>query len=235
MFVTNARDDTVAVERYTRTASRWRGTTCRDSRARVSFTTLPISPPDGGCVQCRIRRRALVPMLPATLTTTTITTALRPSRCSAAEWRIPLEAGSEPFGEAIGRFPGIPSSAAIYEQMLIAARPAAGDSAVLVLLSPGPSCTTVSIMRRSPTGYTYRSTFFGGWTEQVVADPSAMSCRSMPRGYDSGNGYATSQKPRLRSPAAGLDHPATSGGIQAQRRRPTLSVQRSAQRHRSRL
>jgi hypothetical protein len=84
-----------------------------------------------------------------------------------------VRSGNRTFtGLAVGRFPGVPSSAGIYEQMLLAAHPAAGDSSRVVLLSPGnqPSPTTSII--RTPSGYTYHSSFFGGWTEQVATDAS---------------------------------------------------------------
>lgn len=172
-FVTLLGSDTVGVERYTRTANRLEGDyLSRFQGARLVHYVADLAP-DGRIRSVAYTETRLGPNAPpATLTTTTIsdgTATVAVQRGGVADT---ARSGSRTFsGMAVGRFPGVPVSAAIYEQMLIAAHPGAGDSAVMVLLSPGnqPAPTT-SIIRKSPTGYTYRSTFFGGWTEEVVTD-----------------------------------------------------------------
>lgn len=220
MFVTTLGNDTVAVERYTRTSSRLEGDyLSRFQGARLVHYVADLAP-DGRMRSVSYTETRLGPDAPpATLTTTTIsdgTATVAVQRGGVADT---ARSGSRTFsGMAIGRFPGVPSSAAIYEQMLIAAHPAAGDSAVVVLLSAGSQpAPTASIMRRSPTGYTYRSTFFGGWTEQVVADPSG-NVLSVDATAGTTVGTVTRRVnsldfDRLRQAWTTL---ATSGGIQAQ-------------------
>jgi hypothetical protein len=220
MFVTTLGNDTVGVERYTRTANRLEGDyLSRFQGARLVHYVADLAP-DGRVRSVSYTETRLGPNAPpATLTTTTIsdgTATVAVQRGGVADT---ARSGSRTFsGMAIGRFPGVPASAAIYEQMLIAAHPAAGDSAVLVLLSPGSQpAPTVSIARKSPTGYTYRSTFFGGWTEQVVTDPSGQVV-SVDATAGTTVGTVTRRVSsldfdRLRQAWTTL---ATSGGIQAQ-------------------
>ena len=174
MFVTTLGSDTVAVERYTRTASRLEGDyLSRFQGARLVHYVADLAP-DGRMRSVSYTETRLGPNAPpAMLTTTTIsdgTATVAVQRGGVADT---ARSGSRTFsGLAVGRFPGVPASAGIYEQMLIAAHPAAGDSAVVVLLSPGNQPAPTTSIIRTPSGYTYRSSFFGGWTEQVVTDPS---------------------------------------------------------------
>jgi hypothetical protein len=174
MFVTTLGNDTVAIERYTRTGNKLEGDyLSRFEGARLVHYEAELLP-DGRMRSVAYNERRLGPNAPpGTLTATIIndgTATVAVQRGGIADT---LRSGSRTFtGLAVGRFPGVPSSAGIYEQMLLAAHPAAGDSAVVVLLSPGRQPAPSTSIIRTPSGYTYRSTFFGGWTEQVATDPS---------------------------------------------------------------
>jgi hypothetical protein len=174
IFVTTLGYDTVVVERYTRGGNRLEGDwLSRFQGARLIHYVADVAP-DGRVRSVAYTETRLGPGAPpATLTTTTInngTATVMVQRGGVADT---ARSGSRTFsGLAIGRFAGIPASAGIYEQMLIAAHPAAGDSVAVVLLSPGPQPAPLTYIVRTPSGYRYHSTFFGGWTEQVVADPS---------------------------------------------------------------
>ncbi len=174
MFVTALGSDTVAVERYTRTGSRLEGDyLSRFQGARLVHYVAELLP-DGRMRSVSYTETRFGPNAPpAMLTATTIgdgTATVAVQRGGIADT---ARSGNRTFsGLAVGRFPGVPTSAGIYEQMLIAAHPAVGDSAVVVLLSPGNQPAPSTSIVRTPNGYTYRSSFFGGWTEQVVTDPS---------------------------------------------------------------
>jgi hypothetical protein len=176
MFVTTLGSDTVAVERYTRTANRLEGDyLSRFGGARLVHYVADLAPAGRvRSISYTQRRLGTDPSAPPMmLTTTTISDGTATVAVQRAGVADTVQSGNRTFsGVAIGRFPGIPPSVAIYEQMLIASHPAAGDSAQIVLLSPGNQPSPSVWITRSPSGYTYRSTFFEGWTEQVVADPS---------------------------------------------------------------
>lgn len=219
MFVTTLGSDTVAVERYTRTGNRLEGDyLSRFQVARLVHYVADLAP-DGRIRSVSYTETRLAPNSPpATLTTTTInegTATVAVSRGGVADT---ARSGNRTFsGLAVGRFPGVPTSAGIYEQMLIAAHPAAGDSAVVVLLSPGNQPAPSTSIIRTPSGYTYRSSFFGGWTEQVATDPSG---RIVSVDATSGTTVGTVTRrvnsldfDRLQQAWSSL---AASGGIQAQ-------------------
>lgn len=174
MFVTTLGNDTVAVERFTRTGNKLEGDyLSRFQGARLVHYVADLAS-DGRIRSVAYTETRYGPNAPPVmLTTTTIsdgTATVAVSRGGVADT---ARSGNRTFsGLAVGRFPGVPASAGIYEQMLIAAHPAAGDSAVVVLLSPGNQPAPSTSIIRTANGYTYRSTFFGGWTEQVVTDPS---------------------------------------------------------------
>jgi hypothetical protein len=172
MFVTTLGNDTVAVERYTRAGNRLEGDyLSRFQGARQVHYVAELAP-DGRVRSVSYTETRLGPGAPPVmLTATTISDGTATVTVQRGGIADTARSGNRTFtGIAIGRFPGVPSSAGIYEQMLIAAHPT--DSAVMVLLSPGNQPAPTVTITKTPSGYTYRSTFFGGWTEQVVTDPS---------------------------------------------------------------
>jgi hypothetical protein len=220
MFVTTLGTDTIAIERYRRTANRLEGDYVSRFQGGRTVRYVADLAPDGrvrSVAYTETRLGANAP--PATVTTTTIadgTATVAVQRGGVADT---ARSGNRTFtGLAIGRFPGVPPSAAIYEQMLIAAHPAAGDSAVVVLLSPGNQPAPSTWIVRTPTGYRYHSTFFGGWTEQVVTDPSGQIVS-----VDATAGTTVGTVTRRASSSLDFDRVAqawsslaASGGLQAQ-------------------
>src|SRR5215211_2116584 len=174
MFVTTLGNDTVAIERYTRTGNKLEGDyLSRFEGARLVHYGAELLP-DGRMRSVAYTETRLGPNPPPGMMVATIinegTATVAVQRGGIADT---VRSGNRTFtGLAVGRFPGVPSSAGIYEQMLLAAHPAAGDSAVVVLLSPGNQPAPSTSIIRTPSGYTYRSSFFGGWTEQVATDAS---------------------------------------------------------------
>ena len=220
MFVTTLGNDTIAIERYRRTGNRLEGDYVSRFQGGRTVRYVADLAPDGRVRSVSYTEARLGPNAPpATVTTTTIsdgTATVAVLRGGVADT---ARSGNRTFtGLAIGRFPGVPPSAAIYEQMLIAAHPAAGDSAVVVLLSPGDQPAPSTWIVRTPTGYRYHSTFFGGWTEQVVTDPSGQIVS-----VDATAGTTVGTVTRRASSSLDFDRVAqawsalaASGGLQAQ-------------------
>ncbi len=184
-FVTTLGTDTIAVERYTRTANKLEGDhLSRFQGARWIHYVADLLP-DGRIRSVTYAQHQLTAdpaAPPAVLASTVLSTGSAVVTVQRAGRPDSSSGGTRTFtGLGIGRFPIIPPSTAIYEQMLIATHPGPNDSASVALVMPisqqNPAAqppAVVWISRLPGGGYNYRSTFFDRWNEKVTVDASGL-------------------------------------------------------------
>ena len=173
-IITRLGTDTVAVERYTRSASKLEGDlVLRYPRVRTLHYLADLAP--NGAIKSittTVVRAAAAPGAPPTLrmvtnfgdTVAVIETMRNGQRDTAASGRRTYRGGVSPF---IGTEP---TSYGIYEQLLSAAK-LGRDSVSYVLVAPGsdPSPSLI-LRRRGADSVAFISTFFPGWIEVARVD-----------------------------------------------------------------
>jgi hypothetical protein len=186
VFVTTLGTDTLVVERYRRSGNKLEGDyLSRFQGARWVHYTADLLP-DGRIRSATYEQHPLAadPAAPGLVTTvvssegSSVVTVQRAGKPDSAA------SGKRTYsGFGYGRFPGLPASAAIYEQLLIASHPAANDSVSFALVAPisqqAPATQpppVVWISHLPGGGYQYHSTFFAplAWTEKVTVDPNGL-------------------------------------------------------------
>jgi hypothetical protein len=184
-FVTTLGTDTIAVERYTRTGNKLEGDyIVRFQGARWVHYTAELAP-DGRIRSIAYDQKQLTadPTAPGMITSVVSSEGSAIVSVQRAGKPDSAASGTRTYtGVGFGRFPGIPPSAAIYEQLLIAGHPTT-DSVSFALVSPisqqAPATqppSVVWISRLPGGGYNYRSTFFDplAWIEKVTVDPKGL-------------------------------------------------------------
>lgn len=185
-FVTTLGNDTITVEHYTRAGNKLEGDFLSRFQGARSVHYSAELLPDGRIRSVSYEQRPLTadPAAPGMVTSvvsgdgSAVISVQRAGRPDSAA------SGTRTYsGLGFGRFPGLPASAAIYEQLLIAGHPAANDSVSFALVAPisqqAPATQpppVVWISRLPGGGYNYRSTFFDpvAWNERVTVDPNGL-------------------------------------------------------------
>jgi hypothetical protein len=173
-IITRLGTDTVAVERYTRTASKLEGDlVLRYPRVRTLHYVADLAP--NGAIKSMtttVVRASAAPGAPPTLrmvtnfgdTLAVIETMRNGQRDTAASGRRTYRGGVSPF---IGTEP---TSYGIYEQLLAAAK-LGRDSVSYVLVAPGTDPSpSIILRRRGADSVAFTSTFFPGWIEVARVD-----------------------------------------------------------------
>lgn len=173
-IITRLGTDTVAVERYTRTASKLEGDlVLRYPRVRTIHYVADLAP--NGYIKSittRVVRASAAPGSPPTLqmvtnfgdTVAVIETMRNGQRDTAAS-------GKRVYRGAVSPFIGTePTSYGIYEQLLSAAK-LGRDSVSYVLVAPGSDPSpSIILRRRGADSVAFTSTFFPGWIEVARVD-----------------------------------------------------------------
>lgn len=177
-FVSTLGNDTIQVERYTRTGDKLEGDILRKSpRVQVVHYVADIATGRIKGMSVTTRPYGTDPAAPPAFS---LVTLMSDSSASVEVQRSgkPDSANSgvrKYQGRAIPLLPGLPSSAALYEQALLLYPVSARDSVSVNLVAPGlaPN-SSVKIIRRSRDTVTYVSTAYltTGWSEVAVADAS---------------------------------------------------------------
>ena len=173
-IITRLGNDTVAVERYTRTASRLEGDlVLRYPRVRTIHYVGDLAP--NGTIKkltTTVVRASAAPNAPPTLRMVTtfgdsvavIETTRNGQRDTTASGRRVYQGIASPF---IGTEP---TSYGIYEQLLAASR-LGRDSVSYVLVAPGSGPSpSIILRRRGADSVAFTSTFFPGWIEVARVD-----------------------------------------------------------------
>lgn len=173
-IITRLGTDTVAVERYTRTASKLEGDlVLRYPRVRTLHYVADLAP--NGAIKSMtttVVRASAAPGSPPTLrmvtnfgdTVAVIETMRNGQRDTAASGRRVYRGGVSPF---IGTEP---TSYGVYEQLLAAAK-LGRDTASYVLVAPGSDPSpSIILRRRGADSVAFTSTFFPGWIEVARVD-----------------------------------------------------------------
>src|SRR5256714_3438727 len=173
-IITRLGTDTVAVERYTRTASKLEGDlVLRYPRVRTLHYVADLAP--NGAIKSMtttVVRASATPGSPPTLrmvtnfgdTVAVIETMRNGQRDTSASGRRAYRGGVSPF---IGTEP---AAYGVYEQLLAAAK-LGRDSASYVLVAPGSDPSpSIILRRRGADSVAFTSTFFPGWIEVARVD-----------------------------------------------------------------
>jgi hypothetical protein len=173
-IITRLGTDTVAVERYTRTASKLEGDlVLRYPRVRTLHYVADLAP--NGAIKSMtttVVRASAAPGAPPTLrmvtnfgdTVAVIETMRNGQPDTAASGRRVYRGGVSPF---IGTEP---TSYGIYEQLLASAK-LGRDSVSYVLVAPGSDPSpSIILRRRGADSVAFTSTFFPGWIEVARVD-----------------------------------------------------------------
>ena len=175
-FVSTLGNDTIQLERYSRTGDRLEGDILRKSpRVQVVHYVADLATGKIKGMSVTTRPYGTDPAAPAAFSVVTLLAdssanleVLRAGRPDTAN------SGVRKYqGRAIPLVPGLPSSAAIYEQTLMLYPVAARDSVTVNLVAPGLGPNpNLKLIRRSRDTVAYVTNAFvpTGWTEMVVVD-----------------------------------------------------------------
>lgn len=175
-FISTLGNDTIQVERYTRTGDKLEGDILRKSpRVQVVHYVADLATGKIKGISVTTRPYGTDPTSPAAFSLVTLFSdssasmeVLRAGRPDSAN------SGVRKYqGRAIPLVPGLPSSAALYEEALSLYPVAARDSVVVNLVAPGlAENPNLKLVRRSRDTIQFVSSAFvpGGWTEVAVVD-----------------------------------------------------------------
>ena len=173
-FVSTLGNDTIQIERYTRTGDRLEGDILRKApRVQVVHYVADLATNRVKGISVSTRRYgvdattppvfSMVALLSDTSANVEVQRAGRPDTANS---------GIRLFrGRAVPLIPGVPSSLAMYEQSLMFGGLAPRDSLVVNLVGVGiGKDPTVKMIRRSRDTVVFVSSFFSGWTEIATVD-----------------------------------------------------------------
>lgn len=175
-FVSTLGNDTVSVERYTRSGNKLEGDILRRS-PRVSVVHYVADLSNGRFKGMSVATRR-VGADPATPPGFSMVSLFADSTAT-----VEVQRNGKPDTTGTGRrvyagrvgpsIPGTPPSIGLYEQYLAFNPPVGKDSVVVALIgaAPGPN-PTITLLRRGRDSVAFTSSFFPGWTEVAAVDPS---------------------------------------------------------------
>jgi hypothetical protein len=173
-FVSMLGNDTIAVERYTRTATKLEGDIVRRA-PRVQLVHYVADLANGRFRGMSIATRrvdtdpAIAPIFSMVALFADSTATVEVHRNGRADTTgTGRRSFSGPVGPAI---PGSPPSLGLYEQYLAFNAPHPRDSVVVSLIgaAAGPA-STITLLRRGRDSIAFTSSFFPGWTEVATVD-----------------------------------------------------------------
>ncbi|HVF41124.1 MAG TPA: DUF2911 domain-containing protein [Gemmatimonadaceae bacterium] len=227
MFVSTLGNDTIAIERYTRTGDKLEGDLLyRTPRARVVHYVADLtSDKKFKGLAVTTRRVGTDPSLPPVFSMTTL--------IGDTVATIDVQRNGRPDTTATGRrvfkgrvapsVPGVPAAYGLFEQIM-AFNPPAADTIVIATPGAGGGPTaTLALARRSPTAVVFTSSFSPGWNEIVTVDANgritavdatATTVKTMTRRVDNLDFDAIAKRWAASEPATGapLSAPDTARG-----------------------
>lgn len=175
-FVSMLGNDTIQIERFTRTPSKLEGDILRKSPrvtlvhyvADISnglFKGMSVSTRRYGADPATVPGFSMVTLIADSTATMEVQRGGRPDSANS---------GKRSFkGKAAPTIPGSPPSVALYEQLLMYNSPAAREPMTVNLVGPGiGKDPTIILARHGRDTVAFTSSFFPGWTEVATLDPN---------------------------------------------------------------
>lgn len=175
-FVSTLGNDTIQIERYTRTQTKLEGDILRKSpRVQVVHYVADLSNGTFKGMSVATRRYgsdantapgfSMVTLIADSNAIIEVQRAGRPDTANS---------GKRSFkGRSAPSVPGSPPSVALYEQVLFFNQPASRDPLTVNLIGPGLGANpTIILARHGRDSVAFTSSFFPGWTEVAVVDPN---------------------------------------------------------------
>ena len=174
-FVTTLGNDTIAVERYTRSGDKLEGDQLlRSPRVRISHYVADLAP--NGMIKAMTvnMRRPGSDSTSAPLTSITTIFADSVATIDVARAGLPdtTATGKKVYhGNVVPQFQFAPATYAIYEEMLRTSKLAGSDSVGYVVIAPGRAPSpSIWLSRRGRDSVVFNSTLFPGWIEVARVD-----------------------------------------------------------------